>query len=109
MNEHNRHGVALITGASSGIGATYADRLARRGFDLLLVARDQARLADSAARLRRETGVSVEVARADLTVGADLDRIAQRLRSDKAISMLVNNAGMAANGPLVGADCRRRW
>ena len=107
MNEHIARGVALITGASSGIGATYADRLARRGFDLLLVARDEARLDDLAVRLRRETGVAVEVVTADLTVAADLDRVAQRLASDPAIAMLVNNAGVAASGSLVGADPRQ--
>ena len=107
MNEHNTHDVALITGASSGIGATYADRLARRGFDLLLVARDQARLDDLAVQLRRKTAVAVEVMKADLTVATDLDRVAHRLASDTAIAMLVNNAGMAASGPLAGADPRQ--
>ncbi|BAL24044.1 SDR family oxidoreductase [Azoarcus sp. KH32C] len=106
MNEHNGSGIALVTGASSGIGATYADRLARRGFDLLLVARDEARLDAVATRLRRETGVHVEVLGADLTVASDLERVAHRLRSDEAISMLVNNAGMSAKGPLAGADHR---
>lgn len=104
MNEHIARGRALITGASSGIGATYADRLAWRGFDLLLVARDGARLDAVASRLRRETGVAVEVLRADLTDASDLDRVAQCLRDDATISLLVNNAGTAVNGPLVGAD-----
>ena len=104
MNKHNEHGLALITGASAGIGATYADRLARRGFDLLLVARNQARLDDLAARLRAETGVNVETWQADLTVAAEVAHVAQRLSSDPAISMLVNNAGVGANGALLGAD-----
>lgn len=97
-------GVALITGASTGIGAVYADRLAKRGHDLLLVARDEGRLADLAGRLAAETGVSVETLRADLNDPADLARAEARLRSDAAISMLVNNAGVAAVTPLVHSD-----
>lgn len=104
MNNHNAQGMALITGASTGIGAVYADRLAKRGFDLLLVARNQARLDDLAARLRAETGVHVETLSADLTVAADVARIAQRLSNDPSISMLVNNAGVGTNGPLIGSD-----
>lgn len=88
----------LITGASTGIGATYADRLARRGHDLVLVARDLARLEALADRLRRETGVGVEVLSADLTLDADLARIEARLRDDSAITTLVNNAGMHVAG-----------
>jgi short-subunit dehydrogenase len=95
---------ALITGASSGIGATYAERLARRGHDLLLVARDRVRLEALAARLRADTGVAVEVLPADLTLRADLARVEQRLREDARITMLVNNAGIAVAGSLVGAD-----
>ena len=99
-----RPGTALITGASAGIGATYAERLARRGHDLLLVARDRARLEALAARLRADTGVSVEVLPADLTQRADLARVEQRLREDARITMLVNNAGIAVAGSLVDAD-----
>ena len=104
MSKHSENGVALITGASSGIGATYADRLARRGFDLLLVARNQARLDELATRLHAETGVNVETWSADLTVAADAARVAQRLSNDPAIRMLVNNAGVGASGPLLGGD-----
>lgn len=104
MNNHNAQGLALITGASAGIGATYADRLAHRGFNLLLVARNQARLDTLAARLRNETGVNVETWSADLTVAADVARVAQRLSNDPSISMLVNNAGVGTNGALLGAD-----
>jgi short-subunit dehydrogenase len=88
----------LVTGASSGIGATYADRFARRGHDLVLVARDGARLETLAERLRRETDVSVEILRADLTDTADLARVEAKLADDSAVGVLINNAGAAAWG-----------
>ncbi|VVO37064.1 SDR family NAD(P)-dependent oxidoreductase [Pseudomonas fluorescens] len=104
MNPVQSQGTALITGASSGIGAIYAERLATRGYDLLLVARDEQRLEAAATRLRAEHGVQVEVLKADLTLRADLSRVEQRLRSDSNISLLLNNAGIAADGPLANAD-----
>jgi short-subunit dehydrogenase len=88
----------LITGASTGIGAVYADRFARRGHDLVLVARDRARMEKLAERLRRETGVTVDVLRADLTDARDLALVEARLRDDRRIGILVNNAGMSAAG-----------
>jgi short-subunit dehydrogenase len=97
-------GTALITGASSGIGATYADRFARRGYDLILVARDRDRMEALAARLRGETGVTIEVVKADLTDAADLARVETRLRGDGKINLLVNNAGAAAPGGFANAD-----
>lgn len=100
----NSKGAALITGASSGIGAVYADRLARRGHDLVLAARDETRLKDLAERLRAETGVAVEVVRADLTDRADVRRLEQRLREDAAIEILVNNAGVAYTSAFAAAD-----
>ncbi|MCU1748488.1 SDR family NAD(P)-dependent oxidoreductase [Pseudomonas sp. 6D_7.1_Bac1] len=104
MNSIQSKGTALITGASSGIGAVYAERLAALGFDVLLVARDEQRLQDAATRLRAEHGVQVEVLKADLTLKADLLAVEQRLRSDSRISLLLNNAGIAADGSLAGAD-----
>ncbi len=83
----------LVTGASTGIGAVYAERFARRGHDLVLVARNAARLDALAERLRNETGVAVDVVPADLTDEQDLARIEQRLRDDRSIGVLVNNAG----------------
>jgi short-subunit dehydrogenase len=97
-------GTALITGASSGIGAIYADRLAARGFDLLLVARDLERLEAAAAKLRTAHGIQVEVLKADLTQKDDVLKLEQRLRSDSSLSLLVNNAGVAADGLLANAD-----
>lgn len=95
---------ALITGASSGIGEVYADRLARRGLDLVLVARNAANLDALAARLRADTGVAVETLVADLGNAGDLARVEAKLRDDVAIDMLVNNAGIAGEGPFVEAD-----
>ncbi|MFT4172526.1 MAG: SDR family oxidoreductase [Rhodocyclaceae bacterium] len=88
----------LITGASTGIGATYAERFAGRGHDLVLVARDAARMEALAARLRAATGVTIDVLQADLTVTADLERVEQRLRDDARIGVLVNNAGTTLPG-----------
>ncbi|MBN9563020.1 MAG: SDR family oxidoreductase [Alphaproteobacteria bacterium] len=95
---------ALITGASSGIGATYADRLARRGHDLVLVARDRDRMEATARRLRDEAGVAIDVLPADLTESSDLARVEARLREDERIGLLVNNAGAAGPGGFADAD-----
>src|ERR1700724_4418202 len=90
-------GTALITGASAGIGAVYADRLARRGYDLILVARNQKRLAALARRLKDETGRSVETIAADLNDKVDLARIETTLRTNASIPLLVNNGDLAGN------------
>jgi uncharacterized protein len=103
----NSKGTALITGASRGIGAVYADRLARRGYDLILVARNEARLGVLAARLARETGRSIAVLPANLSDRADLAKVEARLREDRTITMLVNNAGVAAVTPLLESDVDR--
>jgi len=95
---------ALITGASRGIGAVYADRLAKRGYDLILVARSETRLKALAANLARQTGRIVDVLPADLNDKADLAKVEARLRQDRTLSMLVNNAGVASLTPLVDAD-----
>ncbi|MFU2327936.1 SDR family NAD(P)-dependent oxidoreductase [Pseudomonas sp. NFX98] len=96
-------GTALITGASSGIGAVYADRLARQGYDLILVARSQAKLTALANRLSDATGRNVEVVTADLKEKADLLRVEQILRNDASITLLVNNAGVGAVMPLLAS------
>lgn len=97
-------GTALITGASAGIGAVYADRLAKRGHDLILVARNEARMNELAERLRRETGRTITVVKADLNARPDLLRVENILREDARISMLVNNAGVASAAPLLEGD-----
>jgi short-subunit dehydrogenase len=97
-------GTALVTGASSGIGAVYADRLAKRGYDLILVARNGEKLKSLAARLTSETGRSVKVIPADLGDKAALAKVEAVLRDDASITMLVNNAGTASLAPLLKAD-----
>jgi len=104
MSSIKSQGTALVTGASSGIGAVYAERLAARGYDLLLVARDLQRLETAASKLRDAHGVQVEVLKADLTKPDDVLKLEQRLRSDSSISLLLNNAGVAANGLLANSD-----
>lgn len=91
----------LITGASTGIGATYADRFARRGHDLVLVARDAARLDALASKLKGETGVAVDVLPADLTNLEQLAVVETRLRDDDRIGILINNAGAGLGGSFV--------
>lgn len=88
----------LITGASSGIGATYADRFARRGHDLVLVARDRHRMEQLAERLRAQYGVAVDILRADLVDRAQLAEVEARLREDNRIGILINNAGASKAG-----------
>jgi hypothetical protein len=97
-------GTALVTGASSGIGAAYADRLARRGHDLILVARDRGRLELLARRIGDETGRKAAVLAADLNVPGDLAEVERVLRDDPAVTVLVNNAGVGATAPLLESD-----
>lgn len=97
-------GTALVTGASSGIGAVYADGLAARDYDLILVARDTERLEATAARLRETSNSIVAVLTADLTVTEQLQHVLDRLKQDASITMLVNNAGMSLNGGWLVAD-----
>ena len=104
MSHSRWKGTALITGASAGIGAVYADRLAKRDYDLVLVARNEARLKALSDRLTSETGRSVTPLRADLSDKADLATVESMLRNDQAITMLVNNAGIAAITPLLNTD-----
>jgi len=97
-------GTALITGASAGIGAVYADRLATAGYDLILVARNAERLRTLAARLTTQSGRSIETVAADLTQPADLARVEAILKTDASITLLVNNAGVGATAPLLQSD-----
>ncbi len=104
MNTRIHNGTALITGASSGIGAVYADRLARSGYDLILVARRADKLRSLAQDLTDRTGRSVETITADLTRPADLAKVETVLKSDASITLLVNNAGVGATAPLLQSE-----
>jgi short-subunit dehydrogenase len=93
-------GMAVVTGASSGIGAVYADRLSKRGYDVLLVARDIERLKKMADTIHAETGRVAEVFQADLTKTEDVLRLESRIVTDANINMLVNNAGASVSKPI---------
>jgi len=97
-------GTALVTGASSGIGAIYADRLARRGYDLIIVARNRTRLDALAKQLSDTTGQAVEVLTADLANKEELNQIETVLRTDASVTMVVNNAGFGTFAPLLESD-----
>lgn len=97
-------GTALVTGASMGIGAVYADRLAKKGYDLILVARSKEKLQEVARRIANTTSQRVEILAADLTNLTDIKLVADRLTHDSGITTLVNNAGLASIGTLLESD-----
>lgn len=101
---NNGNGVALVTGASGGIGKIYAEHLARRGYDLVLVARNRDKLEAVAQQVRDGTGRRVETIEADLNSGGDLRRIEEVLRDTADLTLLVNNAGFGSAAPLLQAD-----
>ena len=97
-------GTAVITGASSGIGAIYSERLADRGYDVILIARRADQLDRVAERIRSRTGRKVDVFVADLTDELDVARVETLLKSDAGITLLVNNAGLGGAGTLLQSD-----
>lgn len=107
MTDQKALGTALITGASSGIGAVYAQRLAQRGYDLILVARDRVKLESGATQIASSTGRSVRFLPSDLTESYDITCIEELLRSDPSVTMLVNNAGFGSTASILEADVDR--
>lgn len=103
MTQHNtiHRGTAVITGASTGMGALYAGRLARMGYDLIIVARDHNRLNQLATHFTTDSGRSVEVVAADLTDAHQLAALEEKLRQDASITLLVNNAGTGPHTSLL--------
>jgi uncharacterized protein len=100
-------GTALITGASRGIGAVYADRLAKRGYDLILAGRSEAPLKALAAKLEGASGRHITVIVADLNNKIDLAKVEARLKDDSSVTMLVNNAGAASVAPLLNSNVEK--
>ena len=98
---------AWITGASTGIGAAFARRLATDQFDLALVARSRDRLTELARELHAAHGIACDVMAADLTVAVDLQRVAEAAAADEALELLVNNAGFGTSGPFAELDPER--
>jgi short-subunit dehydrogenase len=96
--------VALVTGASTGIGAVYADRLAKRGYNLILIARDKSKLDEVASRIRNATGVTVETESADLAAPEGVAKLERCLAQNPSISLFINNAGMGVKGTLLDVD-----
>ena len=103
MTESNRQ-LAVVTGATAGIGKEFCEQLARKGYDLLVVARDGNRLEELRRSLESRHGVSVDVFPADLTVDDDVTRLVGLLSASPGLVLLVNNAGFGTRGPLVDAS-----
>jgi short-subunit dehydrogenase len=98
--------LAVITGASSGIGAVFARKLAARGYDLLLIARREDRLRSLASELAATYRIAADFLIADLADDADLERAADRIQTEPRLGLLVNNAGFGTNGLFFEIDVR---
>ena len=99
--------IALITGATAGIGAQYARLLAREGFDLILVARDKKRLSTTAKTLSKEFGIKVDLLPADLTEPVQLEKVRKRLGDvKKPVDVLINNAGFGINKSFLESEIK---
>lgn len=97
-------GLAVVTGATAGIGREFAEQLGARGHELLLVARDRARLNETAATLAATHAVSTEALALDLSRDDDVTRLVERLAASPDLSLLVNNAGFGSRGRLAAAE-----
>jgi uncharacterized protein len=95
---------ALVTGASAGIGQAFSERLARDGYDLVVIGRRADRLAQLADRLQDGPGVTVETLVADLSRPADVQALAERIAREPALDLLVNNAGATWIQPFIESD-----
>ncbi len=104
---YHHQGTALVTGASSGIGSIYAQRLAQRGYDLIIVARNHDKLNQLAEHITATTQRSVEVLSADLGDPRELAQVESTLKTDASITLLVNNAGIGTHTPLLTSDVER--
>ncbi|MFP7009807.1 SDR family NAD(P)-dependent oxidoreductase [Klebsiella variicola] len=100
-------GTAVVTGASTGMGALYAAKLARMGYDLIIVARNHNRLNQMASHITADSERNVEVVAADLNDSGQLAALENRLRNDASITLLVNNAGIGTHTPLVDSDVEK--
>ena len=100
--------VAVVTGASAGIGKEFSERLAARGYDLILVARDGNRLEAMRSDLEQRRGIAVDVFPADLTLDDDVSRLAGLVAGTSRLALLVNNAGFGTRGNLADASPARQ-
>jgi uncharacterized protein len=96
--------LAVVTGASAGIGKVFCEKLAARGYDLIIAARNAARLESLRQELETRHGVAVEVFPADLTIDTDVSLLAERLTRSPQLALLVNNAGFGTRGKLADAS-----
>lgn len=103
MSTPSHRKLAVVTGASAGIGAVYADRLAARGYDLLLIARRRDRLEEVARRIAAVHGREAEILVADLAEEADIAGVERDLAARGDIELIVNNAGIARFAPIAKA------
>ena len=100
--------LAVVTGASAGIGKVFCERLASRGYDLLVVSRDRSRLETLKAELEARYDIEVEVFPADLSIDTDVSLVAARMAQSPHMALLVNNAGFGTRGPLVSTSPARQ-
>jgi len=107
MSNSPSKGTAPVTGASRGIGAGYADLLAKRGYDLILVARSDGPLKALTASLARASGRHITPILADLNDKAGLAKVETELKNDPSITMLVNNAGTGSVAPMLDANVEK--
>jgi uncharacterized protein len=104
MSDESQRPLAVITGASAGIGKVFCEKLAARGYDLIVAARNAARLESLRQEFEGRYGVAVEVFPADLTIDTDVSLLAERLTRSPRLALLVNNAGFGTRGTLVDAS-----